>query len=135
MNNILATLLLICHVKGNSIEIKDLNNDPFVILKTRDCRIQTGVIKIVHPVHLAEIEKKMMELEVLIEDNLNEETSYYESIKYKMSILKDKITHIMSINRETRAIAEWYGSFFKWIGGTPDAEGKHKTKFLFIASI
>lgn len=119
---IISIILQIC--KGRKLEIKNLNNDPIVIVKTNDCKIQIGNIKLVHPINLNNLENTVESINKFIYNKLddkNDKLELYSIVKQKGKKLYENMQQIKPTRRFRQKRWDALGSAWKWLAGNPDA--------------
>lgn len=108
--------------QAQRLTIRNLQDDPLLLVKEKHCKIQTGTIKIIHPINLSSIEETA---EILIK------SSYQNSVHTTnplIHILRNKSKKMYSNlyqlkPQEHHRAKRWdtIGTAWKWIAGTPDA--------------
>lgn len=101
--------------------INTLNN-PIVQIKISDCKIQTGSIKIIHPVNLGTIEETIESLTNSFYNKLTPTNPLHEVIKFRIKKLYSTLYGLKP--QQSRRHRRWdsLGTAWKWIAGTPDAQ-------------
>lgn len=121
----LAILIIIPKIYHfQKLEIKNLNDDPILILKTNDCKIQVGSIKVVHPIDLNNIQKTVDSINKFIYNKLddkNDKLDLYKIVKQKCRKLYDNLQQIKPIKHYRQKRWDALGSAWKWLAGSPDA--------------
>lgn len=121
IGNLIIIITFITFTKLQNLQIKNLNSDPVLLLKHRECRIQTGTIKIIHPINLTEIETN-----VLLFSKVARETDSHlpmtQLILRKSRTLVNNFYQLKPI--KSRRAKRWdaLGSAWKWLAGNPDAD-------------
>lgn len=107
--------MIIC----NTIMIRDLRQDPLLVLKTTDCRLQTGNIKLVHPVNLTDLQRTIDKLHHTYIQTIDRDSSFNAAIKHRIMDLHFAINQI-----KPRRHKRWdaLGAAWKWLAGSPDAD-------------
>jgi len=118
----LFVLCIITYVSSGNLEIKHLDKDPILVLKLRDCKIQTGTLKIIHPINLRTIEDTITTLIKFTYDRLDTNTSMYKLIENKIKILTDNFYQLNPLTHSRSKRWDTVGKVWKWIAGTPDAD-------------
>ncbi|XP_055610635.1 uncharacterized protein LOC129757436 [Uranotaenia lowii] len=112
------TLLKIIHTQ--ELEITNLYENPILLIKTDKCKIQTGVIKIVHPINLTDIEITIQLLSNIAYKKIQDSDPLTVIIKQKVKQLYNNFYQI----KPSKRVKRWdiIGTTWKWISGSPDAE-------------
>lgn len=107
------------------LQIMHVSNDPIVQIKITDCKIQTGAIKIIHPVNLARIEESIEILTNSFYNKLTPTNPLQEVIKFRIKKLYSTLYGLKP--EQTRRHRRWdsIGTTWKWIAGSPDAQDLH----------
>lgn len=121
---LLILLLTTCYCQEIGIqhlEIRNLHNDPVVLIKKKDCRIQTSYIKFVHPINISKIEENVL-LISKISRQLNDHLDISKLVVEKSRTLINNLRQIKPI--APRRVRRWdaLGTTWKWLAGTPDAD-------------
>lgn len=100
-----------------------MDKDPILILKLKECRLQTGTIKLVHPINLKFIEDTIVTLTKFSYNTLDTNTSLYNLIEHKIKKLTDNFYQLKPLTHVSRS-KRWdaIGKVFKFIAGSPDAD-------------
>lgn len=118
-------LLLIFLIQfGNTqkLEIKNLHKDPILVIKTNDCKLQIGNIKLIHPIDLSNLENVIKSMNRLIINKVNDRLEIYKIVEQKLKKLNNNFYQIKPIHQRRRKRWDTLGSAWKWIAGTPDAQ-------------
>lgn len=104
------------------LNIIHLTNDPIVQIRERNCKIQTGSIKIIHPINLARIEETAELVTNAFYNKLTHTNPLQEVIKYRIKKLYSTLYGLKP--HQTRRHRRWnsIGTAWKWIAGSPDAQ-------------
>lgn len=123
---IIALILTIISVKPQTLTIRNLRNDPLLLIKEKSCKIQTGTIKIIHPINLSSIEETA---ELLVRSSYKNDVHITNPLT---NILRFKTRQLYSNlhqlkPQEPHRTKRWnaVGTVWKWIAGTPDASDLH----------
>lgn len=113
--------LFFWQIRSQKMEIRNLNTDPILILKTNNCAIQTGIIKILHPINITNLEKNV-NLFLKISRDIDDTLPISELIRRKSRQLVSNLHQVKPA--KSRRIKRWdaIGTTWKWIAGNPDAE-------------
>lgn len=118
---VIAILTFILHVKSQELQLKYLHNDPVLLLKKSECRLQTGSIKIVHPINVTTLETNALLL-CKIARQLDNKLPITQLVVEKSRILMNNLRQIKPINPRRHRRWDTLGTAWKWLAGTPDAE-------------
>nr|XP_029731544.1 uncharacterized protein LOC115267933 isoform X1 [Aedes albopictus] len=108
------------------LNVINIGNNPIVEIKITNCKIQTGNIKIIHPVKLDRIEESM---EIITNSFYNKLTNtnnpLHEVIKFRIKKLYATLYGLKP--QQARRHRRWdsLGTAWKWIAGSPDAQDLH----------
>ncbi|XP_055598793.1 uncharacterized protein LOC129748245 [Uranotaenia lowii] len=122
-NNRVALLMIaLCFCQAQKLSIKHFGNDPILLVKERECKIQIGTIKIVHPINLSSIEEAT---ETLISfsyrNNVETNNPLKNILKYKAKQLYNNLYQLKPRTHHRSKRWDTIGTIWKWIAGTPDA--------------
>lgn len=104
------------------LEVKNLNNEPLLLTRINECRIQTGMIKLVHPIDLGNLERTINNLNSLAK-NFKDQGDLFKMADLKIKNLYNNLLLIKPIRRVKRWDA--IGTGWKWLAGSPDAQDLH----------
>lgn len=106
---------------AQNLEIRSLYPDPVLLLKQKECRIQTSYIKYIHPINMSKIEENVL-LISKVSRGLNSQLAISKLVMEKSRALMNNLRQIKPIT--PRRIRRWdaLGTAWKWLAGTPDAE-------------
>lgn len=114
---IFCTVLTI--VEARELSIRNLRDDPLLILKTQDCALQTGNIKLIHPINLTELDKTIDALHTTLYQDIDRDSGLFPIIKHK---IQDLYTVLNEIKPRRHRRWDALGSAWKWLAGSPDAD-------------
>ncbi|XP_062554770.1 uncharacterized protein LOC134219890 [Armigeres subalbatus] len=114
-------LILSTTAKLESLEIKNLMNDPILLLKLNDCKLQTGFIKIIHPINITNLENNVY-LFSKIARQINREIPISNLIFQKSRELVNNLYQLKPMKSRRPKRWDALGVAWKWIAGSPDAE-------------
>lgn len=117
---LLAITYHICF--SQNLEIKNLHNEPLLLLEIRKCKIQTGTIKIIHPVNLTNIENVIDSINKHIKPNLDNKLGLHSIVNEKVKQLNYNFLQIKPTKITRSKRWETLGTAWKWLAGNPDAE-------------
>ncbi|XP_062538809.1 uncharacterized protein LOC134207107 [Armigeres subalbatus] len=113
---------IILNANCQHLEIKNLNHDPLLLLHVRNCYIQTGIVKVIHPINLTVLEENV-NLFLDISRKIDRTLPMSNLIARKSRQLLDNLYQLKPLQK-TRRQKRWdsVGTAWKWIAGSPDAE-------------
>lgn len=120
----LFLLSLSCLFQANSsqhLDIKNLNQDPILLLHLKNCYIQTGIIKIVHPINLTVLEENVNTF-LDISRKIDRTLPMSDLIIRRSKQIADNLIQIKPIKTKRQKRWDSIGTGWKWLAGTPDAE-------------
>ena len=103
------------------LEIKDLNSDPVLLVKHRECRIQTGVTKIIHPINLTDLEANVF-LFSKVARQTDTQLPMTQLILQKSRTLANNFYQLKPTKSRRAKRWDTLGSAWKWLAGNPDAD-------------
>lgn len=113
---------MITSVFTQQLSIRNLQEDPLLLVKERNCKIQTGTIKIIHPINLSAIEETA---ETLIgssyQNNVYNTNPLTNILRYKAKKLYGNLHQLKPQEHHRSRRWNTVGTMWKWIAGTPDA--------------
>ncbi|XP_062555573.1 uncharacterized protein LOC134220510 [Armigeres subalbatus] len=108
-------------ILGQYLEINDLHHNPLLMLKEQNCYIQTGIIKILHPINLT-----MLEINVALflefSRKIDQDLPMSNLILRKSRQLADNLYKLKPVRRNRHKRWDSIGKGWKWLAGTPDAD-------------
>ncbi|XP_055632432.1 uncharacterized protein LOC129772925 [Toxorhynchites rutilus septentrionalis] len=107
---------------SSQLHIQNLYENPLLITSEKLCRVQTGNIKIIHPIDMYEIEQTVNLLTSLSYTKLEEKNPLTNIIKYRIKKLYTSFYHIKPQNHSRQKRWDSLGYGWKWIAGSPDAQ-------------
>ncbi|XP_062550864.1 uncharacterized protein LOC134215752 [Armigeres subalbatus] len=118
---ILLLMWTIVSSQAQKLAIRNLQNDPLLLIKESACKIQIGTIKIIHPINLTSIEEAA---EILVrsshQNNVNT-NPLISTLKYKTKKLYANLYQLKPQGHRRSRRWNSIGTVWKWIAGTPDA--------------
>ncbi|XP_062553946.1 uncharacterized protein LOC134219254 [Armigeres subalbatus] len=118
---ILLLMWTIVSSQAQKLAIRNLQNDPLLLIKESACKIQIGTIKIIHPINLTSIEEAA---EILVrsshQNNVNT-NPLISTLKYKTKKLYANLYQLKPQGHRRSRRWNSIGTVWKWITGTPDA--------------
>lgn len=103
------------------LEIKNLHQDPILLFQIKDCFIQTGIIKIIHPINLTTLEDNVKSL-LEISEKIDRSLPMSNLIIHKSKQIADNFYELKPIKVSRQKRWDIIGKTWKWIAGNPDAE-------------
>lgn len=104
------------------LEIKHLENKPILVIKHKNCKIQSGNIKIIHTVNLTDLETTINLLTNIAYTNIDGKNQLTQIVKYKVKQLYANFYQLKPSNHRRQKRWDTVGTTWKWIAGNPDAE-------------
>lgn len=121
MYSTIVIILLLPYMDGQKLEIRKLNDNPVLLLKRGECWIQTGSIKIVHPINLTSIERNVYLMNKVVKQ-IDSEHPISQLAKQKSRALIDNLRQVKPIQPRRQRRWDTLGTAWKWLAGSPDAE-------------
>lgn len=119
MYSFLYTFVIIgLSVNAQELQITNLNNQPILILEKHPCKMQVGVINIIHQINITDLENTINSVTQVAFSQTNSPLG--NIAKQKARNLYSNFNQIKPRTRQRRSI-DLIGSAWKWIGGSPDA--------------
>lgn len=103
------------------MEIRNLHQDPILLVQHKECKIQTGLIKIVHPINITVIETNV-NLINKIARKLDDNLPISQLVIRKSRELHSNLLQIKPAERKRKRRWDALGSAWKWLAGSPDAD-------------
>ena len=104
------------------LQIHNLHENPILLMKTKYCKIQTGVSKIIHPINLTSIQDSIESLVSIGYNSLAKDNPLGNIIWYKTKKLYSSFHQIKPQHHHRERRWDTLGSAWKWIAGSPDAD-------------
>ncbi|XP_058820500.1 uncharacterized protein LOC131682778 [Topomyia yanbarensis] len=114
--------LIFSTISCQELTIRNLQNDLILMQKTTLCQIQTGNIRIVHPINITEIEVTINLLTNLVYHKQRKNNALIELSKHKIRELYSNFVQIKPASHQRHRRMDAIGTMWKWIAGSPDAE-------------
>lgn len=111
-----------CKCKTQKLEIRNLHQDPLLLLKINNCKIQTGVIKIIHPINLTNLEITIDTINNIVTNRVEDKLELYTIIKQKCKKVYDNFYQIKPPKHTRHRRWDTLGTAWKWLAGNPDAQ-------------
>lgn len=106
----------------SNLSIRSLHDNPVLLIKIKDCKIQSGSLKIIHPINISSIQESVDYLITAFYDKPMEKTPLEQLIKYKIKTLYNNLVQITPMRAPRQKRWEAIGTAWKWIAGSPDAQ-------------
>lgn len=103
------------------LEIRNLSNDPILLFKLNDCKLQTGVIKIIHPINLTNLENNVY-LFTKLARQIDRDIPISNLILQKSRELVNNLHQLKPMKPRRTKRWDTLGAAWKWMAGSPDAE-------------
>ncbi|XP_062541211.1 uncharacterized protein LOC134209239 [Armigeres subalbatus] len=120
---ILITLPLL--IEPSKLSLRNLNEDPILFLKYGNCKIQTGNLKIVHPINLTTIQESIDYLTSSFYTRVDSRNPLGGIVKHKIKALYNNFLQIKPSEHHRAKRWDSLGSGWKWLAGSPDAQDLH----------
>lgn len=117
---LLILLLLLKHTSCQDLEIRILH-EPILLLKLQNCFIQTGTIKLIHPINITNIETNVNSF-LEISRKIDQSLPMSNLIIRKSKQLLNNLYEIKPIRSNRHKRWDIVGKTWKWIAGSPDAD-------------
>lgn len=119
--NIITITALITIASTQMMEIRNLHQDPILLVKYKNCKIQTGLIKIIHPINVTNLETNVNLFNKLAR-KLDSSLPISQLVIQKSRELYNNLLQIKPLNRKRKRRWDTLGAAWKWLAGSPDAE-------------
>lgn len=107
---------------AQKLEIMNLHEDPILLVKLKPCKIQTGSIKIVHPINISNLELTVESLNKIVKNKLNDKLELHNIVEHKYIKLVNNLRQIKPTQSTRHKRWDELGSAWKWLAGNPDAQ-------------
>lgn len=114
-------VLIITSAYAQQLSIRNLQEDPLLLVKERTCKIQTGIVKFIHPINLTMIEETVESLISISHQKLVNTNPLTNMVKLKIQQLYTTF-HGLKPRRHRSRRWDMIGTALKFIAGTPDAQ-------------
>lgn len=104
------------------LSMRNLNADPLLLLNIGNCKIQTGTLKIIHPINLTDIQESIDYLTSSFYDKVDTRNPLGDIVKLKVKKLYNNFLQIKPPQHHRTRRWDMLGSSWKWIAGSPDAQ-------------
>lgn len=108
-------LLAFTQILSQHLEIDDLHQNPILLLKEQNCYIQTGIIKIVHPINLTSLEENVSLF-------INISRKIDKTFPLASLIVRNNLYKLKPMKRARQKRWDIIGKGWKWLAGNPDAD-------------
>lgn len=113
--------MTIALIQAQQLTIRDLQNDPVLLIKESSCKIQVGTIKVIHPINISSIEDAAESLVRLTYQNSVNTNPLTNILRYKTKKLYSNLHQLKPQHHHRSRRWNTIGTIWKWIAGTPDA--------------
>lgn len=117
---VIIIFLLSC-IRGQELEIKKLSDNPVLLLKTGECWIQTGSIRVIHPINLTTIESNVLQMSKIARQ-LDSNQPISQLVIQKSRALINNLRQVKPIQLRRQRRWDSLGTAWKWLAGNPDAD-------------
>lgn len=117
----MGILLITIGVSCQNLELSNLNDNVILMIKTGKCKIQTGTIKIIHPINLTDLELTINTL-TNIAYKITKNSPLKDIVKHKIKNIYSNFYQIRPQTNHRTKRWDAIGSTWKWIAGNPDAQ-------------
>lgn len=114
-------LIAIALTTSENLEIRNLNNDPLLLLKINDCKLQIGYIKIIHPINITNLENNVYLFSKLARQ-IDRDLPISNLILQKSRELVNNLHQLKPMRPRRTKRWDTLGTAWKWIAGSPDAD-------------
>ncbi|XP_055638023.1 uncharacterized protein LOC129776418 isoform X3 [Toxorhynchites rutilus septentrionalis] len=104
------------------LSMRNLNEDPLLLLNVGNCKIQTGTLKIIHPINLTHIQESIDYLTTSFYDKVDIRNPLGDVVKLKVKKLYNNFLQIKPLQHHRLRRWDTLGATWKWIAGSPDAQ-------------
>lgn len=114
-------ILFLAASNAQHLIIENLQDNPLLLIKEKECKVQVGLIKLIHPINMTTIETTIETLSSTLYQKLTNTNPLTNIIKYKVQQL---YTTFYGLRPRRHRSKRWdlIGTTFKFIAGTPDAQ-------------
>lgn len=98
-----------------------MSDDPILLLKRGECWIQTGSIKILHPINLTTIETNVISMNKIARQ-IDNNHPISQLVIQKSRALLNNLRQVKPIQSRRQRRWDSLGTAWKWLAGNPDAE-------------
>lgn len=101
--------------------IKNLNDEPILLNRHSKCWIETGTIKIIHPVNLTSLEENVLSMSKIAR-GLDDRNPIAKLAIQKSRTLINNLRQLKPLQTKRQRRWDNIGTAWKWLAGSPDAE-------------
>lgn len=123
ITNYIFTLMIALTI-SNFLEIRDLTKDPILLLKLKDCKLQSGYIKIVHPINITNLENNVYLFSKLARQ-IDRDLPISNLVLQKSRELVNNLYQLKPMKPRRAKRWDALGTAWKWLAGSPDADDLH----------
>lgn len=113
-------MFLTANATTSKLEIRNLGNDPLLLIKRKECKIVTGVIKVVHPINLTVIAESITKFNNMPK-SLDKKLPLTKIATRRVETLMYNFYEIKPLERNKKKRWDTLGAAWKWLAGSPDA--------------
>lgn len=117
-----AFTIILSITSCQELTIRNLHTDLVLMQKIHPCKIQTGNIRIIHPINLTDLEITINLLTNLVYQKQQDNQSINQIGKHKIRELYSNFLQIKPTTHKRTKRWDIIGTTWKWIAGTPDAQ-------------
>lgn len=121
----MRVLILITGIYCQELEINNLQDKPIVIMKYKSCKIQSGNIKIIHPINITDLELTVNLITNIAYTRTENNNQLSKIMHYKIRELYSNMLQIRPSHTHRQKRWNTLGTTWKWIAGSPDADDLH----------
>uniref|UniRef100_A0AB38Z2R2 Envelope protein n=1 Tax=Pitica errantivirus TaxID=3078414 RepID=A0AB38Z2R2_9VIRU len=118
----IGIIIIISLTSCQELTIRNLHKDLILMQKLSPCRMQTGNIRIIHPINLTDLEITINQLTTLIHDKEKNNSTLNQIAKHKIRELYSNFMQIKPVSHNRFKRWDIIGTTWKWIAGNPDAQ-------------
>lgn len=115
-------IFILSKILCQELMIKNLHHDVILMQRINTCKIQTGNIRVVHPINLTDIESTINQLTNLVYNKNANNRILTEISKHKVRELYTNLVQIKPRVQHRKRRWDTIGTVWKWIAGNPDAQ-------------
>lgn len=118
----IGIVIILSNISCQELNIRNLNRDLILMQKAGSCKIQTGTIRIIHPINLTDLEMTINQLTNLMYQKHQNSEVLNQIGKHKIRELYSNFLQIKPTKHQRTKRWDTIGTAWKWIAGTPDAQ-------------
>lgn len=113
---------MLSKISCQELTIRNLHKDLILMQKINTCKIQTGNIRIIHPINLTDLEITINQLTSLVYNKEKNNNVLTQIGKHKIRELYSNFLQIKPVTHKRTKRWDIIGTTWKWIAGSPDAQ-------------